>query len=53
MEKTEEEKKAREDEAAQLDDLCKAIKDALGDNCLEPYRGLSLCARHWAVWLVP
>ena len=31
MAKTEEEKKAREDEAAQFDDLCKAVKDALGD----------------------
>jgi len=31
LEETEEEKKAREDEAAQFDDLCKAVKDALGD----------------------
>jgi len=31
LEETEEEKKAREDEAAQYDDLCKAVKDALGD----------------------
>lgn len=31
LEKAEEEKKARENEAAQFDDLCNAIKDALGD----------------------
>ncbi|KAF9646456.1 HSP90-domain-containing protein [Thelephora ganbajun] len=31
LEETEEEKKAREAEAAQFDDLCKAVKDALGD----------------------
>ena len=31
LEETEEEKKAREDEAAQFDGLCKAVKDALGD----------------------
>jgi len=31
LEETEEEKTAREAEAAQFDDLCKAVKDALGD----------------------
>jgi molecular chaperone HtpG len=31
LEETEDEKKAREAEAASYDDLCKAIKDALGD----------------------
>ncbi|KAI0797940.1 heat shock protein 90 [Abortiporus biennis] len=31
LEETEEEKKAREEEAAQFEDLCKAVKDALGD----------------------
>ncbi|KAF8337878.1 HSP90-domain-containing protein [Cantharellus anzutake] len=31
LEETEEEKKERESEAASFDDLCKAIKDALGD----------------------
>ena len=31
LEETEEEKKAREAEAAQFDELCKAVKDALGD----------------------
>jgi len=31
LEETEEEKQAREAEAAQFDDLCKAVKDALGD----------------------
>lgn len=31
LEETEEEKKARENEAAQFEDLCKAVKDALGD----------------------
>ena len=31
LEETEEEKKAREKEAAQFDDLCKVVKDALGD----------------------
>ena len=31
LEETEDEKKAREDEATQFEDLCKAIKDALGD----------------------
>src|SRR5882757_3126473 len=31
LEETEEEKKAREAEAAQFDYLCKAVKDALGD----------------------
>jgi len=31
LEETDEEKKAREAEAAQFDDLCKAVKDALGD----------------------
>ena len=30
-EETEDEKKAREEEAKQFEDLCKAIKDALGD----------------------
>ncbi|KAF9792740.1 heat-shock protein 90 [Thelephora terrestris] len=31
LEESEEEKKAREDEAARFDDLCKAVKEALGD----------------------
>ena len=31
LEETEEEKNAREGEAAQFDDLCKAVKEALGD----------------------
>jgi molecular chaperone HtpG len=31
LEESDEEKKAREGEAAQFDDLCKAVKDALGD----------------------
>ena len=31
LEETEDEKKAREEEAKQFEDLCKAIKDALGD----------------------
>jgi molecular chaperone HtpG len=31
LEETEDEKKTREAEAAQFDDLCKAVKDALGD----------------------
>ena len=31
LEETEDEKKGREAEAAQFDDLCKAVKDALGD----------------------
>ncbi|KLO18639.1 HSP90-domain-containing protein [Schizopora paradoxa] len=31
LEETEEEKKEREDEAAQFEDLCKVVKDALGD----------------------
>ena len=31
LEETEEEKKAREAEVAQFDDLCKTVKDALGD----------------------
>ncbi|KAG9019485.1 heat shock protein 90 [Tulasnella sp. 427] len=31
LEETEEEKKAREEEAKQFEDLCKTIKDALGD----------------------
>jgi len=31
LEETDDEKKSREDEAAQLEDLCKAIKDTLGD----------------------
>ncbi|PAV23670.1 heat shock 90 [Pyrrhoderma noxium] len=31
LEETEEEKKAREEEATQFEDLCKVVKDALGD----------------------
>lgn len=31
LEETEEEKKTREDEAKEFDDLCKVVKDALGD----------------------
>ncbi|KAJ3486595.1 hypothetical protein NLI96_g4124 [Meripilus lineatus] len=31
LEETEEEKKAREEEATQFEDLCKTVKDALGD----------------------
>ncbi|KAI0807513.1 heat shock protein 90 [Fomes fomentarius] len=31
LEETEEEKKTREEEASQFEDLCKAVKDALGD----------------------
>ena len=31
LEETEEEKKAREEEAKQFEDLCKTVKDALGD----------------------
>lgn len=31
LEETEEEKKEREAEAAQFEDLCKVVKDALGD----------------------
>ena len=35
LEETEEEKRAREKDAAQFADLCKAVKDALGDKVEE------------------